>query len=244
MEYICEACDRSFARKENLNKHIKRQACKERNFACEYCGACFTNASNLTRHLKTVCKVKNSIEDEEDEEEDQDQENGDIEVINYEELKNELTEEYTTQINELRQEYIAQIDTLKRELNTLKITVANQIIKNGNKVVNKQNNVPIQDINEEIIINKRKSIPIKLKAHVWNKYVGKQYGTIKCFCCETTDICQIEFHCAHIISVANGGIDSIENLRPCCAQCNLSMGTQDFYGFQKYFTKNNKININ
>jgi hypothetical protein len=38
---------------------------------------------------------------------------------------------------------------------------------------------------------------------------------------------QKNFHCAHIISRADGGTDKIDNLLPICARCNLSMGKEN-----------------
>ena len=54
-------------------------------------------------------------------------------------------------------------------------------------------------------------------------------------CCKHQDIRQIEFHCGHIIAEKNGGTTTIQNLRPICAQCNLSMGTKDMNEFMKCF---------
>jgi phage/plasmid-associated DNA primase len=90
----------------------------------------------------------------------------------------------------------------------------------------------------------RKSIPKKIKALVWSNYIGDEIGTTKCMCCNKTYIKQIDFHCGHIISVFNGGNDSIENLKPICAQCNLSMGTINMNDFMKQYNLNNNINYN
>jgi len=43
------------------------------------------------------------------------------------------------------------------------------------------------------------------------------------------------FHCGHIVSHANGGSMHIDNLRPICASCNLSMGTQNMNEFRQQF---------
>ena len=48
-------------------------------------------------------------------------------------------------------------------------------------------------------------------------------GKYKCCCCELTDITQSKFHCGHIISEVNGGELHVDNLKPICARCNLSM---------------------
>ena len=98
---------------------------------------------------------------------------------------------------------------------------------------------------------KKKSIPLCLKALVWNKYIGEEKGIGYCQCCRKNIIKQISFHCGHIISERNGGSTTLNNLIPLCQTCNLSMGKQnmnDFvkkYGFHDYNSKfTNNIIIN
>jgi len=38
-----------------------------------------------------------------------------------------------------------------------------------------------------------------------------------------------DFHCAHNVAHKNGGLATVENLYPCCAQCNLSMGDMEIF---------------
>ena len=92
----------------------------------------------------------------------------------------------------------------------------------------------IQDQNKEY---KKKSIPKSLKKMTWDKWVGKDVGTIKCLCCNHQEIRQIEFHCGHVVAEKNGGHTIVENLRPICAQCNLSMGTMNMNDFKKMYFK-------
>ena len=108
---------------------------------------------------------------------------------------------------------------------------------------------------------KKKSIPLSLKALVWNKYIGEEKGIGFCQCCRKNIIKQISFHCGHIISERNGGSTTLKNLIPLCQTCNLSMGRQNMnefvkkYGFHendfdvipksiKKINKNSKINNN
>jgi hypothetical protein len=88
-------------------------------------------------------------------------------------------------------------------------------------------------------IRKRKTIPKKIKSLVWDRYIGDAHGTAKCMCCHVTGIKQLEFHCGHVVSVANGGDCTVDNLRPVCSQCNLSMGGQNMDDFMKQYFKNN-----
>jgi hypothetical protein len=84
---------------------------------------------------------------------------------------------------------------------------------------------------------KKKSIPKSVKKAVWDKWVGKDKGITKCLCCKHQEIRQIEFHCGHVIAEKNGGETNVDNLRPICAQCNLSMGTMNMNDYKKkYFS--------
>lgn len=86
------------------------------------------------------------------------------------------------------------------------------------------------------IVKKKKQIPKALKKLVWDTWVGPNVGCTKCLCCKHEEIRQIEFHCGHIISESTGGETTVENLRPICAQCNLSMGAMNMNQFMnKYF---------
>jgi hypothetical protein len=82
---------------------------------------------------------------------------------------------------------------------------------------------------------KKKSIPLSLKALVWNKYIGEEKGTGYCQCCRKNIIKQISFHCGHIISERNGGSTTLNNLIPLCQTCNLSMGKQNMNDFVKTY---------
>ena len=82
---------------------------------------------------------------------------------------------------------------------------------------------------------KKKSIPLSLKALVWNKYIGEEKGVGNCQCCRKNVIKQISFHCGHIISERNGGSTTLNNLIPLCQTCNLSMGRQNMNDFVKKY---------
>jgi len=82
---------------------------------------------------------------------------------------------------------------------------------------------------------KAKKIPIRkvLKDLVWSKWIGDDIARHSCLCCGVNEIKMNQFHCGHIIAESNGGITSIENLKPICAHCNLSMSTDNFDDFRK-----------
>ncbi len=85
----------------------------------------------------------------------------------------------------------------------------------------------------------KRDIPKKIRSDAWKKYVGTDNGEVPCLCCRTTKITPFEFHAGHVISEANGGPTTVENIRPICGGCNLSMGTRDMREFvQAHYPKN------
>jgi 5-methylcytosine-specific restriction endonuclease McrA len=77
----------------------------------------------------------------------------------------------------------------------------------------------------------KKNIPKIKKQEIWYHYIGEDIGRTKCFCCNINDIRQLEFHCGHIIPKSKGGEMSLQNLRPICSKCNLSMGNENMIDF-------------
>lgn len=86
---------------------------------------------------------------------------------------------------------------------------------------------------------KKKIIPKVMKDLCWSKYIGDTVGKTKCMCCETNEIKMNDFQCGHVIAEANGGTITVDNLRPICKACNVSMGTENLnefkmrYGFKR-----------
>ena len=74
------------------------------------------------------------------------------------------------------------------------------------------------------LLDKRKDkIPKALREQVWITYLGKKFST-KCtvvWC--TNRISAFDFQVGHNIPESKGGSLAINNLRPICARCNLSM---------------------
>lgn len=79
----------------------------------------------------------------------------------------------------------------------------------------------------------RRALPRVLKLAVWEKYIGNSTRGM-CFVCERAPITiatNVEY--GHVVAVANGGADTIENLRPICASCNREMGTRDLFEYKR-----------
>jgi len=84
--------------------------------------------------------------------------------------------------------------------------------------------------NKESASSKKKAIPKKVKDDAWKKYIGNK-SEVLCICCRTDTITPFDFHAGHIVSEANGGEVTVENIRPICAACNLSMGQRNMDEF-------------
>lgn len=82
---------------------------------------------------------------------------------------------------------------------------------------------------------KKKTIPKVLKNHVWNKYIGETIGKTECLCCKTNNIYQNNFEAGHVIPESKNGKTELDNLRPICKQCNLSMGNKNMDDFIKEY---------
>jgi len=69
----------------------------------------------------------------------------------------------------------------------------------------------------------KKKIPKAIREQCWVKTFGKRYKS-KCFIkwCKN-DISVFDFHVGHDKPESRGGTLDINNLKPICARCNLSM---------------------
>jgi len=74
--------------------------------------------------------------------------------------------------------------------------------------------------------HRKETIPKALREQVWKRYIGDKYSR-KCtvIWCQNI-ISAFDFHVGHNIPESKGGTLDIENLRPICARCNLSMGSK------------------
>ena len=78
---------------------------------------------------------------------------------------------------------------------------------------------------------KRISRQIKLKC--WDREFNENNGTCPIKCCSVSISKNIQnWHAGHIISEYNGGDTILENLRPICEKCNLSMGYKNWIDYE------------
>jgi len=79
---------------------------------------------------------------------------------------------------------------------------------------------------------KKRNIPKRVKDLSWEKWIGKDIAIHPCLCCGKNEIRMNSFHCGHVLAEADGGLSVPDNLRPICADCNLSMGRENFNDFK------------
>lgn len=74
-------------------------------------------------------------------------------------------------------------------------------------------------------------IPSKIRNQVWIKYHSDSNTGI-CYCCGNEIIRYNKgWHASHVLSFNKGGLNTVNNLRTCCAHCNLSMGNCNLYTY-------------
>jgi len=88
-------------------------------------------------------------------------------------------------------------------------------------MINQQNN---NHENKHKRKYKKKQIRKAIRDQTWLQYFGKCYEH-KCYIIWCKNIISVtNFHAGHIIPESKHGKANIENLRPICSSCNLSMG--------------------
>lgn len=70
------------------------------------------------------------------------------------------------------------------------------------------------------------TIPAALREQVWLTHAGRAYEH-KCLVPWCQNMMTVfDFHVGHNVPESKGGATELANLRPICARCNLSMGSQ------------------
>ena len=79
---------------------------------------------------------------------------------------------------------------------------------------------------------KKANIPKAIREQCWLNIIGKKYES-KCYVKWCNNIMNVfDFHVGHDIPESKGGTLDLENLKPICARCNLSMS--DTYTIQEW----------
>lgn len=80
---------------------------------------------------------------------------------------------------------------------------------------------PESPLRQEKKHSRRVSIPSKVRQLTWRQYIGSSMDG-ECWCCGD-DITFENWHAGHVLAYTHGGKNTVHNLRPLCASCNLSM---------------------
>lgn len=83
-------------------------------------------------------------------------------------------------------------------------------------------------------VTKRKAIPKAVKTTLWNIHFTENNAKGECKVCNK-EIKMTDFDAGHIVAVANGGSNNLDNLIPVCNLCNKSMGVQNLNEFKKLY---------
>lgn len=86
---------------------------------------------------------------------------------------------------------------------------------------------------QQQITPKRKPIPGSLRDALWRREIGTELDG-NCFCCNT-NVKYGMYEAGHVIAVALGGTNDIDNLRVVCSLCNKNMGIRNLYEFSAEF---------
>ena len=87
----------------------------------------------------------------------------------------------------------------------------------------------------------KKQIPKAIRQQVWIKFIGKKFEN-KCDIIWCRNIINVfNFHAGHIVPDSKGGLINIDNLRPICSNCNLSMS--DTYSIYEWNILGSPIDI-
>ena len=112
--------------------------------------------------------------------------------------------------------------------------------KKKSLVITIRNNLECDFIDENVIEScdekpyKKQSIPKTVKVCLWRNYFDNSLSGV-CQCCLREPITINNFDASHILAERKGGEATLDNLKPCCRMCNLSMGTMDMNEFIKKY---------
>ena len=249
-KFVCRRCGHEATTKQNLIKHLNnKNVCdvedgyenisvekhikdlkkkpSENAVVCKFCGSLFNHASYIKSHHE-ICKHNPQSE----------------KYVGKQPIELQTDKQKNAILKEELKKTKQTIKTMEHEIVSLKNHIKTLELSNTQEITTRENNLnftetyqPIQLI---IQIHKqqitKKKIPNRLRVVVWNKYIGENVAKSLCMCCKDNYISCFKFHCGHVVAECNGGETTLENLRPICDDCNLSMLSMNMKEFAyKYF---------
>ena len=88
------------------------------------------------------------------------------------------------------------------------------------------------------IQHKRESIPAAMRRDVWVNCYGMLFSA-KCCICDITIEALGQWDSSHIVASSKGGHSSLDNLRPLCHSCNVSMRDRNMREYIRTHYPNN-----
>jgi len=191
-------------------------------YKCDICNYETLVRTALYAHRKTAKHIKNKLTFNNNEEK--------IKELDEKMKKIELENERIKNL-ELENE---RIKKLELENEQLKHNLIDS--KNENSTLLKYIDLLLQNKNNSKIRKYKKKcrIPATIRNLLWQKYFNKSTEG-KCCCCKFEPISRGNFDCGHIISEHNGGLVTLDNLKPICRLCNSSMSTMNMDEFIKNY---------
>lgn len=138
------------------------------------------------------------------------------------------------------EEHLTQCEIIKKnENNELKELVKSmhESLIELQTIYNQQKFIKFNNISGMVVdVRPRKTISKVVRRQLWDIYFSNSF-TGKCYVC-TKNVDYDNFEAGHIISLAHGGSDYIDNLRVVCKSCNISIGTDNMDDFIKVYLRN------
>ena len=182
-------------------------------YICNLCNYETKSRTSLCNHKKTKKHLKNK----------ELYDNQNIE-------KNELLKSKENEILKLKENEIIK----ENKIEELKQNLVDS--KNENCGLLKYIELLLQNKNISKIRKYKKKcrIPATIRNSLWQKYFNKSTEGKWC-CCKFETISRGNFDCGHIISEHNGGLVTLDNLKPICRLCNSCMSTMNMDEFIKNY---------
>lgn len=114
-----------------------------------------------------------------------------------------------------------------------KINLLEKIIKQKDELI-LQLQTQLQKTKKREPVKHVRKIDSNVSKLAWSKWIGEDIARHKCLCCNSRWISQFDFECGHVQAVAEGGDDSIDNIRPICKSCNVGMKTINMMEYIKH----------
>jgi len=165
--FPCLKCDKVFTRRDHLQSHTDKNACKEYTHYCKFCNKGFTSETSMYRHIRTACKAKIENDKEKDDiyekikkiEEQMKNMAKDYKAIKKENEKmkkeNKENKELTLKIEKENKKLTHRIENVERFSSVIK---DNNNVDINNGTVNNTNNIILVGYGKEDLskINKKK----------------------------------------------------------------------------------------